>query len=342
MIDYAIKLVSEYDRATFSFWPYLRKMKWFFPLFVVLQLGQQGVVAQLEDHFSDGNLIGWKGDTSHFILNSQEQLQLNAPTGSSESWIHTDIIMTDSMVWEMYVKLEFAPSTSNQLRIYLGITSSDVATATGYYLEIGASGVLDAIEFKYLDNGISQPIQSSIPGLVANDPVEIRLRVIKKNDGLWQFFEISETIPELLFTADHDITPLSTLNTFGIYTKYTSTRADKFFFDDIIIKPVEEDITAPQWLDLTVTDNNTVTLLFDELLDPAVAAMPQHYRLSPGDLAPDDIMVAGNEVILSWITPFISQDYYMLTVSGLTDLAGNIISGGSFAFSYSQIEDAEI
>ena len=38
--------------------------------------------AQLIDNFSDGDFFNnptWQGDTNHFIINSNNQLQLNAP-----------------------------------------------------------------------------------------------------------------------------------------------------------------------------------------------------------------------------------------------------------------------
>jgi len=74
---------------------------------------------QFSDDFSDGNLDGWQGSVPDFIVNAEQKLQLNAPSGSTNSWIYTPVVYTDSMVWEMYFKLEFAPSTSNQLKIYL-------------------------------------------------------------------------------------------------------------------------------------------------------------------------------------------------------------------------------
>src|SRR6187431_3407649 len=95
---------------------------------------------QFSDDFSDGNLDGWQGSVPDFIVNGDQQMQLNAPSGSTNTWIYTPVTFTDSMVWELYFKLDFAPSTSNQLKIYLGLNASDLSLASGYFLEIGASG----------------------------------------------------------------------------------------------------------------------------------------------------------------------------------------------------------
>src|SRR5688572_15829256 len=123
------------------------------------------VYGQFSADFSDGSLEVWQGDKTNFIVNPELQLQLNAPTGSTNSWIYTPVTYIDSMVWEVYFKLEFAPSTSNQLKIYLGVNTADLANASGYYLEIGASGDQDPIEFKYLNNGVGESVASSAPGI---------------------------------------------------------------------------------------------------------------------------------------------------------------------------------
>src|SRR5688500_17866975 len=198
-------------------------MKCFF-LLIVFGVLPFATYAQFTDDFSDGDLNAWQGDTGHFIINPAEELQLNAPAGSTSSWIYTTTIFADSMTWEMSIRLDFAPSTSNQLRVYLALSSPDFSSASGYLLEIGASGDTAALLLKYLSSGVSQDIGSSVPGFVANEPVELKLRVNKHNNGVWEVFDISESIPVLLFTAMHDLIPLSVMNTFGFSLKYTDTR----------------------------------------------------------------------------------------------------------------------
>lgn len=297
--------------------------------------------AQFVDNFSDGNLNDWLGDTGHFIINPAEELQLNAPGGSTTSWIYTTVNFEDSMTWEMSIRLDFAPSTSNQLKIYLGLNSPDIASASGYYLEIGASGDTDALILKYLSSGVTQDVASSVPGLVADEPVVLKLRVNKHNNGFWEVFDISESIPELLFTAQHDLVSLSSLNTFGFNLKYTDTRRDKFFFDDIVIQSIVADVIPPVFQNLSVIDNNTVTIFFDEVLDATVAMNSAHYVLMPGNISPSSVIVSGNQVTLTWDQPFVSQQIYTLSISGLEDVAGNAMSIINISFNYTQIDNAD-
>ncbi|MEP6793907.1 MAG: lamin tail domain-containing protein [Saprospiraceae bacterium] len=315
-------------------------MKYFFTISLFALILHFEASGQFSDDFSDGNLDGWLGNTENFIVNTSGQLQLNAPSGSTSSWIYTPVTFIDSMVWEVYFRLDFAPSTSNLLRIYLGLTTPDLTTASGYFLEIGATGDVDPLDLKYLDNGSATTIASSVAGLVALEPVDLTLRIVRNSQGLWQIFNIGGTLPELLFATSHPILPLSSLTTFGFYQKYTDTRRDKFRFDDITISPLQPDQTIPSWLTLTVADNHTVNLLFDEPLDLISSGDPTHYILTPGNTMPDHIVLNANEITLSWNQAFISNQDYTLTINNLKDLSGNILVTDHKNFKFTQIAQA--
>ena len=296
--------------------------------------------SQFSDDFSDGTLDGWQGSVPDFIINGNQQLQLNAPSGSTNSWIYTPVALIDSMVWEIYFKLDFAPSTSNQLKIYLGLNTSDLSTASGYFLEIGASGDQDALELKFLDEGVSQSIAASVPGLVASEPVEMRLRITRKNNGIWECYKLSSQAPELLFSAMHDLLNLSALSVFGFNCKYSDTRRDKFYFDDISIQPVVADVIAPLCTAITVLDANTVRLDFNEALDESSTLTAANYLLSPGNTFPDNITPGSQNVTLHWNQPFTSQQPYTLTIKDIKDIAGNVMVPDTKTFTYVHIDHA--
>ena len=319
---------------------YLRKMKfWFFTLFCLLLLSSP-VSGQFSADFADGSLDAWQGDKANFVVNASQQLQLSAPTGSTSSWLYTPVTYTDSMVWELYFKLDFAPSTSNQLKIYLGATSSDLATASGYFLEIGATGDQDALELKYLNNGTSEPVAASAPALVGTEPVELSLRIIRKGDGSWQCYSLGGSIPELLFSASHNLLPLPALSFFGFSCKYSDTRRDKFYFDDIAIQPLQPDVTAPTWVSISVLDEHSVELVFDEPLDQATVANANNYTLTPGNTHPDLIELNQPKIKLTWNTSFQSQLQYTLAIQALKDAAGNVMGNDQKTFTYIRIDKA--
>lgn len=310
-------------------------------LFLWILLLMQPLHSQFSTDFSEGNLDVWQGDQANFILNGSQQLQLNAPSGSTSSWLYTPVNYLDSMVWEVYLRLNFAPSTSNQLKLYLGVNSSDLSTASGYYLEIGATGDQDPLELKYLNIGAGESIAASAPGLVGSDPVELTLRIIRNSHGDWSCYSIGGPLPELLFSATHTLLPLTDLAIFGFGCKYTETRRDKFIFDNIFIQPLEPDLTAPQCVSLALNDANSVTILFDEQLDANSINIPGNYILQPGNTMPDEIVFNQPNIVLRWNGAFVSQQEYTLAITGVKDLSGNVMIPDEKTFTYIDIGAAQ-
>lgn len=308
--------------------------------FILFWLFLAPLNSQFSTDFSEGNLDSWQGDTADFVINGSEQLQLNAPSGTTSSWIYAPVTYKDSMSWDIYIKMDFAPSTSNQLKVYLGVNTPDLTTASGYYLEIGTSGDQDPLELKYLTNGTSETLGASAPGLAGAEPVELTIRITRNGSGLWQCYSTGAVVPELLFTASHDVLPLAGLSFFGLNCKYTDTRRDKFFFDDIAIQPVQPDNTPPSWVSINVKDANSVDLVFDEPLDETTALIPENYVLNPGNVSPDLVELNQPTVMLRWDQPLVSQQEYTLTISGLKDLSGNTMITDQKTFTYIRIEKA--
>jgi len=314
-------------------------MKTILPVILAVCCLSLRLEAQFADDFSDGNLSGWEGDTSNFRVNAAQQLQLNAPSGTTQSWMYHPVDFSDSMTWSIWLRLDFAPSTSNQLRLYLGLTSPDLASATGYLLEIGATGDQDMLEFKFQENGAITAVAASAPALVATEPVEIHLRITYR-EGQWTFERYVGTQTELIFSAAHQTVPLTGLSHFGILCRYTETRRDRFYFDDIDISPISPDTTPPLCLDLEATGPHTVQLIFNELLNEATVYDAQHYTLLPGDHHPVSIEYQPPVITLQFADPFISLQPYLLSINGITDLAGNVMEGDIKEFAYVAIESA--
>ena len=310
---------------------------YFTTLFLLFSGSSSG---QFATGFSEGHLNAWLGDTSHFIINPQQQLQLNAPSGSTTSWMYTPVTFTDSMIWDIYLKLDFAPSTTNQLKIFLSATLPDLPNTSGYFLEIGAGGDQDPLELKYRENGNDISIATSAPGIAGTAPVEFKLRVIKNGIGEWSCFVVHESSAELLFTTTHEILPLSSTSYFGIQCKYSETRSDKFYFDDISIQPIVPDTTAPQWLSLEVIDSTTIALSFSEALDESTTLNPANYLLTPVNQSPSAVEVNESLVVLHWPVAFDNQAEYTLTLQSLKDLSGNTISPALKNFTYVNIQSA--
>lgn len=201
-------------------------------LFLCLAARWVCLEAQVLDDFADGELSAnppWFGDTADFEVMS-ERLWLNAPSQTDTSWVSTLIPAPDSAVWEASLRLDFNPSGSNYFRWYLLATEPDLkAAAEAYYIQVGGSSS-DRVSFCHFASGSESVLWESAADAVDLDTVSLRLRV-KYFDGSWTLTRV------LNGNWTNWGSALDTLkrpfqNT-GLWCRYTSTRSDRFSFDDL-------------------------------------------------------------------------------------------------------------
>ncbi len=304
-----------------------------------LALCLPGVRAQFHDTFDDGTIAPWSGDTAHFVITPDNALHLASPSGQTTSLLGVPIDFADSMTWMLSLRLDFAPSASNQLRIWLGMTNEDPGSASGYVLEIGATGDQDALVLQSVEAGSVTILGSSPPGLVAADPVVLTLRVTLRQ-GTWTIDAVQHGTPQTWITASGTPVPLSLLDRFALQCRYTETRRDKFSFDDVAIGPWMPDIDPPALIGLHVRDDRTLAIVLDEAVDTTIAANPVQYTLHPDGAHPLLAKPRGDSVVLQWPDPFVSEQPYVLRVEGLADLAGNVMLTDSLSFTWTRIDTA--
>ncbi|HMP29831.1 MAG TPA: hypothetical protein PKD85_09530 [Saprospiraceae bacterium] len=106
------------------------------------------------DDFDDGDLTKnptWIGNIDHFMTDAEGVLRLNSPL-TGKSFIYTSYTAPDSLRLSLQLGLEFSPSASNLLRVYIFIDNPDITKANGYYLNFGENGSDDAIRLYKLIN----------------------------------------------------------------------------------------------------------------------------------------------------------------------------------------------
>ncbi|RMG80115.1 MAG: hypothetical protein D6714_15280 [Bacteroidetes bacterium] len=287
------------------------------------------LAAQLSDDFSDGNLTdnpAWQGNPDHFIVNAAGQLQLNAPAaGSSRLW--APVLLPDSAVWEIFVEMDFAPSNLNRLRIYLQLDDPDPDNANGYFLEIGETGSQDALRF-FRKNGASETLLATgTPGAVASEPAIFRLRVEKTAAGAWAFkTNYAGATPDDIEFEIFDDTFAGGNRFFLLECNYTASRTDKFFFDDLAIRPLLPDTQPPVLAGVEAVSETRLSVFFDEKLAPD-AANPARFSVNnaignPLSVTPDPL--SPGTLSLLFDQPFESLKTYTLTAADISDVAGNV------------------
>lgn len=284
---------------------------------------------QFEDDFMDGDLSMnpiWSGDVADFRVNEDFQLQLDAPDAGT-SFLYTPVTLTDSTEWELYFDMDFNPSSGNRLRIYLAMDNLDLAIAKGYYLEIGEDGSADAIKLYVQDGSDKALLGSGTMSAVAVDPARARIRIKKTATGEWTLkadYEGSNILIDDLMLIDNQI-DVSGAQFFGLECTYTSTRADKFYFDDIRIQEPVQDLSPPMLVDLALIDNNRIYLSYDEILSLDTDAAAQ-ITITPGSISANSVTVLNtlpNTIEISLAESLSSGIIYTICASNVIDLSGN-------------------
>lgn len=310
-------------------------------LICLLFLFAQGLFGQLSFDFNSGDLSAWTGDINNFVINQDGQLQLMAPDAGSSN-IFSSTSFPDSLFWEMDVNLNFSPSGSNRLTIYLALTSQDISSASGYYLEIGESGSQDAIHFYYLEQGSENLLASGIMGNVAS-AFNFKIKLSKGANDNWLLQTTNldnQSSQEEFFVVFNDNT-LSQATLFGLGCDYTSSRREGFIFDNIVINEIQPDLEAPVANNVLILNPSTIEIQFNEALDQSSIENLTNYAFSTGNSVSSASLdpLAMNTVTLNLDSPLPSGQQITFTVSGISDNVGNVMSSQEFIIALEERPD---
>jgi hypothetical protein len=288
------------------------------------------VCAQLVDNFSDGELSTplWIGDVNAFRINEEGQLQLNSTSAGESKLLTKYKLPTDSIKISFWFKMQFAPSGDNNAKIILMADHPDDNLQNAYYLTIGENGTNDAIKVWKIEAGVNTLIGTCTMGEMAGDPALVRLNIKISTNGTWEIFTDYNGGNNLIedLVINEPIIQLPDSVYFGVNYKYTSTRADKFFIDDIEIVKILPDTEGPKIVNLKVIDEKNIKLTLDEPVgqqstDVSIYSvnndinMPTNVIIDPNN--PNIlILVFGNKPLQSGIN-------YTLKANGIVDRFGN-------------------
>jgi len=297
-----------------------------------------------EDNFSSGNLDQWQGQDSLFALaNGELRLSDPNPESSNAAYLvaQASTSTQDSTVWEILVRQEFAPSSSNFARIYLASDRADLTgELDGYYVKVGGiSGSEDALELFRQDGQADSLLLSGTPGEVGSDPALVRLRISRNAGGLWRLEAdySGGTDFQLEGQARDDTHPLGRF--FGLLCTYTSTRSESFFFDDVRVGPLFVDTEPPVLESAAASTPTQLTAFFNEPLDAASASNPANYDLTTIGNAQSAVLDSENpdRVLLELPGPMQDGETYTLTTAGIADLEGNASGAQEAVFTFVEV-----
>lgn len=320
------------------------------PFFLSLICSFGVLKAQFSESFDDGDFTGnpsWRGTTDHFVVNNGE-LQLSNPEASATTVSYLAVEAPTSLEaptsWRFNFRLDFAPSDANRLRIYLAADRPELDQAEkAYYLEIGESGSDDAIRFFLRDQDITIPLAKGKDGAVAEAPVNVGIEVQRSSEGLWTLAADYSGGAEYVEQFSITDTTFSVLRYFGFVCRYSATRSEAFFFDDIFIDPLYVDLDPPQLVSATAEEAGRVTVVFNEALDSSSAVEPSHYLIDQGIGQAENVTfdpAQPDRVRLELSSNLTSTLEYTLTAGGIQDVNGNVLSQASVNFIFYDIQPA--
>ena len=215
------------------------------------------VLAQVSENFSDGDVTGspeWQGNVSDFAVDDG-MLQLRASPESGQSYLTTPSRAIRNATWEFVVRLAFNPSGQNYVRIYLTADKQDLTSPLeGYYVLVG--GASDEVSLYRQDLSRSVKIIDGFDGTTNASQVDLRLRVTRNQDGYWELYTDALSGEDFVMQGGARDLTYAASSYFGIFCRYTSTRADGFRFDDIMVTgdPQTEPAPEPKYKEVIITE----------------------------------------------------------------------------------------
>jgi hypothetical protein len=292
--------------------------------------------AQFADNFSDGDFTlnpVWQGSTSNFIINSSKQLQ-SKDTNANSTYLSTPNKKITDAEWQFWIRLNFSPSVSNYVKIYLVSDNADLTgSLNGYFIRIGENGTLDGIDL-YRQNGtIVTTLINGIDAHGASKP-QLRIKVIHRTNGDWELY--SDTTGNNNFKSEgfaNDNT-ITTTDYFGVFCGYTKTNANQYYFDDFYVGNIVVDTTAPEIKSVEISDATTIRLDFNEVVDQTTVGTASNYTVSNGIGQPVSAnwISAQNKVELKLGSSLINFTTYWVSVKGIKDMNNNAMIADSISF----------
>ncbi|RLD32607.1 MAG: hypothetical protein DRI72_06750, partial [Bacteroidetes bacterium] len=295
--------------------------------------------AQVFDDFEDGDFSQnpqWTGTDTTFIVNENKQLQLNASTAGL-SWLSTPNTLIGETEWRFFIKMSFSPSSNNNGRFYLVSDQQDVSqSVNGYFLQFGEAGSSDAIELFRQDGGSFVSVCRGTEGLIASS-FAMGIKVVREETGDWHVFADPAGGENYVPQGEGFDNTYTSTAFIGVYAKYTVSNSTKFYFDNIYAGDIIVDNDPPVLLSVLAETDSTLILVFNEALEAESAGNTNNYTVDQGIENPVNAALdEGNpvQVVLHFSGKFENGQNYTISVSGVRDLAGNVMQPQQMDFSW--------
>lgn len=310
-------------------------------IIIILLLALPGFCfAQINDDFSDFEFSSsptWTGDIDSFSA-ATGVLSSNGPAASAIIYLSTSNTMIDNTEWHFKLSVDFNPSTTNFLKVFLVSNNANLeASLNGYYIKVGETGNDSIIIYKQTGVSSTQVFKGShtlMNSSAASSTVGIK--VIRDAVGNWDVY--SDNTGGTAYVYEGSFTDNSYVATtdFGVVCDYgTASRATMYHFDNFYVGSIILDVDPPLIDQVTLADLQTISVLYNEYIDTSLAAILTNYVVAPAVGSPDIITIDSLNkrlVHLHYNRVLNAGTNYTLTTSNVTDMAGNMMLPDNHSF----------
>ena len=295
------------------------------------------LLAQFQDNFADGDFTAnpiWSGETANFEVNAN-RLHLNAPAVASSAYLSTPSVAIHNASWEFYVEMGFATSSTSLTRVYLVSDQADLKQSlNGYFVMIGNTA--DEVSLYRQTGTTTTKIIDGLDLRVTGSPVKLKVKVTRDATGLWSLFvDVNSTgtyAQEALSVTDvtHTVS-----NYFGAYCLYTATRSALFWLDDFdVTGTAVPDMNPPTISSIAPSSSTEISIAFSETVDAISAQLTSNYLINNNNPSSATLQPDNKTILLMLATPLVNGQTFSITVSGVEDLDGNVMSATTQSILY--------
>lgn len=298
--------------------------------------------AQVNDNFSDGDFIAnptWTGsDTSFWVDNGW--LRSKGPQASSNIYLTTPNTLFDSAEWNVLVRLDFNPSTTNFVRIYLSSNSANLSgSLNGYYIQFGEAGTApDSLDIFKQTATTSTKVFTGVSGMMTSTTSNtVRIKITRLLGGIWNVYADKTGGFNFSLEGGFVDNTYSSTSFFGVVADYnTASRYNQYYFDDISIQQIVQDTIKPNVVSASVLSATNVDVLFSEAVEVNSAQTLSNYSINNGiGNAATATRDAANFALvhLTFANSFQNAVNYTLAIAGVKDLSNNLMNTYTTNFS---------
>ena len=306
--------------------------------------------AQFTDSFTDGNFSQnppWVGQPENWLVSPTLQLQSNGPNLAGTIYLGTPSESYLNTQWEFFANPRCATSSNNLVDVFVMADLVDFSSinCNGYFIRIG--GTPDEVAFFKKTGGTETKLIEGVQGSIAsssNNPTKVKLT--RDDDGYFQLFAdytgVGNQYSLVGAITDGSFTDA---NWFGLRVRYSATNFDRYSFDDFYVGPIQVDNVPPQ-ADLAKPINaNQVLIRFSENVTQASAEATDSYLINNGigeSLAAIRDASRPNEVLLTLQNPLTQAESYLISISGVRDLANNAMVAAQLPFTFYEAKPYDV